>query len=99
LACHCFCKIKKPNKNFLKLKCPPKNIANTSTTIRKVLVCKIFLLSNVRKYVKPKPISRQNKKMTQQYFPFGEEKLVAPLIAIPNVDRANRRQEKGKKLN
>jgi hypothetical protein len=32
-------------------------------------------------------------------FPFGEEKLVAPLIAIPHVDRANRRQEKGKKLN
>jgi hypothetical protein len=32
-------------------------------------------------------------------FPFGEEKLVAPLIAIPNVDRANQRQEKGKKLN
>jgi hypothetical protein len=32
-------------------------------------------------------------------FPFGEEKLVAPLIAIPNVDKANRRQEKGKKLN
>ncbi len=26
-------------------------------------------------------------------FPFGEEKLVAPLIAIPNVDNANRRQE------
>ncbi len=23
----------------------------------------------------------------------GEEKLVAPLIAIPNVDKANRRQE------
>jgi hypothetical protein len=32
-------------------------------------------------------------------FPFGEEKLVAPLIAIPNVDKANRRQEKGKQLN
>ena len=32
-------------------------------------------------------------------FPFGKEKLVAPLIAIPNVDKANRRQEKGKKLN
>ncbi len=32
-------------------------------------------------------------------FPFGEEKLVAPLIAVPNVDRANQRQEKGKKLN
>jgi hypothetical protein len=32
-------------------------------------------------------------------FPFGEEKLFAPLIAIPNVDKANRRQEKGKKLN
>jgi hypothetical protein len=32
-------------------------------------------------------------------FPFGEEILVAPLIAIPNVDKANRRQEKGKKLN
>ena len=32
-------------------------------------------------------------------FPFGEEKLVAPLIAVPNVDKANRRQEKGKKLN
>ncbi len=33
------------------------------------------------------------------FFPFGEEKLVAPLIAIPNVDKANRRQEEGKKLN
>jgi hypothetical protein len=32
------------------------------------------------------------------FFPFGEEKLVAPLIAIPNVEKANRRQEKGKKL-
>jgi hypothetical protein len=32
-------------------------------------------------------------------FPFGKEKLVAPLIAIPNVDKANRRQEKGKRLN
>ncbi len=32
-------------------------------------------------------------------FPFGVEKLDAPLIAVPNVDRANRRQEKGKKLN
>ncbi len=32
-------------------------------------------------------------------FPFGEAKLIAPLIAIPNVDKANRRQEKGKKLN
>ena len=77
---HCFCKIKKPNKNFLKLKCDSwcsyfdttdgylrfistngqttvpffsgrnlidegtrkKNIANTSTTIRKILVCKII---------------------------------------------------------
>jgi hypothetical protein len=32
-------------------------------------------------------------------FLIGEEKLVAPLIAVPNVDKANRRQEKGKKLN
>jgi hypothetical protein len=32
-------------------------------------------------------------------FPFGEEKLVAPLIAIHNVDRVNQKQEKGKKLN
>ncbi len=32
-------------------------------------------------------------------FSFGKEKLVAPLIAIPNVDKANRTQEKGKKLN
>jgi hypothetical protein len=32
-------------------------------------------------------------------FLFGEEKLIAPLIAIPNVDKANGRQEKGKKLN
>jgi hypothetical protein len=31
-------------------------------------------------------------------FPFGEEKLVACLIATPNVDNANRRQKKGKKL-
>jgi hypothetical protein len=36
---------------------------------------------------------------TSTCFPFGEEKLVAPLVAIPNVDRANQRQEKGKKLN
>jgi len=27
----------------------------------------------------------------------GEEKLVAPLIAIPNVDKANRRQEERQK--
>ncbi len=33
------------------------------------------------------------------HFSFGKEKLVAPLIAIPNVDKANRRQEKGNKLN
>jgi hypothetical protein len=32
-------------------------------------------------------------------FSFSEETLVAPLIAIPNVDKANRRQEKGTKLN
>jgi hypothetical protein len=32
-------------------------------------------------------------------FSFGEEKLVAPLIATPNVDNANRRQKNGKKLN
>jgi hypothetical protein len=32
-------------------------------------------------------------------FSFGEEELVAPLIATPNVDNANRRQKKGKKLN
>jgi hypothetical protein len=32
-------------------------------------------------------------------FLFEEEKLFVPLIAIPNVDKANRRQEKGKKLN
>jgi hypothetical protein len=86
---HCFCKIKKHNKNFLKLKCdwwcsyfdttdgylrfiptdgqmtvpffsgrnlidegrnPPKKHSN--------------LFSNLCKYVKPKPISRQNKKLT-----------------------------------
>jgi hypothetical protein len=28
---------------------------------------------------------------------FGEEKLVVPLIATPDVDNANRRQEEGKK--
>ena len=28
-------------------------------------------------------------------FLIGEEKLIAPLIAVPNVDKANRRQEKG----
>jgi hypothetical protein len=27
----------------------------------------------------------------------GEEKLIAPLIAIPNVDKANRRQEERRK--
>ncbi len=32
-------------------------------------------------------------------FPFGKEKLIAPLIAIPNVDKAHGRQKKGKKLN
>jgi hypothetical protein len=32
-------------------------------------------------------------------FSFGGEKLVAPLIATPNVDNANRIQKKGKKLN
>jgi hypothetical protein len=32
-------------------------------------------------------------------FSFGEETLVAPLIATPNLDNANRRQKKGKKLN
>ncbi len=35
----------------------------------------------------------------QKCMAFGEEKLAAPLIAIPNVDKANKRQEKGKKLN
>jgi hypothetical protein len=30
---------------------------------------------------------------------YEEEKLVLPLIASPNVDNANRRQDKGKKLN
>jgi hypothetical protein len=33
------------------------------------------------------------------FFLGGEEKLVVPLIATPDVDNANRRQEKGKKLN
>jgi hypothetical protein len=28
-------------------------------------------------------------------FSFWEEKLIAPLIATPNVDNANRRQKKG----
>jgi hypothetical protein len=32
-------------------------------------------------------------------FSFGEVKLIAPLIATPNVDDTNRRQKKGKKLN
>ncbi len=32
-------------------------------------------------------------------FSFGEEKLIAPSIASPNVDNANCRQEKDKKLN
>ncbi len=39
---------------------------NTSTTIRKILVQK-KLLSSIRKYVKPKSISRQNQKLTQQH--------------------------------
>jgi hypothetical protein len=34
-----------------------------------------------------------------QQFSFGEKNLVAPLIATPNVNNANRRQKKGKKLN
>jgi hypothetical protein len=46
--------------------------------------CKIYSLSKFR---------------TLERFPFWEEKLVVPLIAIPNVDKANRRQVKGKKLN
>jgi hypothetical protein len=32
------------------------------------------------------------------FFSLGEENLVAPLIATPNVDNANNSQEKGKKL-
>jgi hypothetical protein len=37
---------------------------------------------------------------TNGYLRFSwDEKLVAPLIATPNVDIANRRQEKSKKLN
>jgi hypothetical protein len=39
---------------------------NTSTTIWKILVPK-KLLSSIRKYVKSKPISRQNQKLTQQH--------------------------------
>ncbi len=39
---------------------------NTSTTIRKILVPK-KMLSSVRKYIKPKPISRRNQKLTQQH--------------------------------
>jgi hypothetical protein len=39
---------------------------NTSTIIRKILVPK-KMLSSVRKYVKPKPISCQNQKLTQQH--------------------------------
>jgi hypothetical protein len=41
----------------------------------------------------------KSKKWTFLVFSFGEEKLVVPLIATPDVDNANRRQEKGKKLN
>ncbi len=37
------------------------------------------MLSNVRKYVKPKPISRQNKKLTQQYK--GEKSSSSPRAA------------------
>jgi hypothetical protein len=39
---------------------------NTSTIIRKILSPK-KLLSSIRKYVKPKPISHQNQKLTQQH--------------------------------
>ncbi len=39
------------------------------------------------------------KNCQKNIFSFGEEKLVAPLIATPNVDNANRRKKKGKKLN
>jgi hypothetical protein len=42
---------------------------------------------------------RRNDHRKGIFFLFGEEKLVAPLIAIPIVDKANGRQEKGKKLN
>jgi hypothetical protein len=34
--------------------------------------------------------------VTYRFF-LGEEKLVAPLIAKPNIDKANRRQEDKKK--
>ncbi len=37
--------------------------------------------------------------MGSDAFSFGGERLVVPLIATPNVDNANRRQEKSKKLN
>ena len=43
------------------------------------------------------PISGNSGKQNRMVL--GEKKLVAPLIAIPNVDKANRRQEKDKKLN
>jgi hypothetical protein len=42
---------------------------------------------------------KQSSTLNHKPSPFGEEKLVASLIAIPNVDKANRRQEKGKKPN
>jgi hypothetical protein len=36
------------------------------------------------------------KNCQKNIFSVGEEKLVAPLIATPNVDNANRRQRKAK---
>ncbi len=49
---HCFCKIKKPNKNFLKLKCD--------------WWCSYFDMTDnyhtVSMYITPKTISRQNQK-------------------------------------
>jgi hypothetical protein len=53
-----------------------KNL-NTSTTIRKILGPK-KMLTNICKYVKPKPISRQNQKLTQYNSTTGKKVPLAP---------------------
>ncbi len=65
---------------------------STDSRVAPVLELLLCYLSNISALIYMSP--------TQLFdFPFEEEKLVASLIAIPNVDKANRRQEKGKKLN
>ncbi len=63
------------------------------------LPAKDFRFSNFRDLISKVDCYIVGLQWDRAFFPFGEEKLVAPLIAIPNVDRANQRQGKGKRLN